>query len=190
MERIIIKTKLDGFIRIDAPGGKFNNCSFGFKIPEKNLDWFEEQYQGAIDWAHDKYDGKRLEEALQPWEEDGSVSYSYGGDTSRPFFSFVDDEGEPLTESEAKAVGKGTEVVLSIGVKGYIFGKKGGLSLRVLGGRILNLVTFGSEPVNEEEVLDDLLNFKDEEEEKPKRTARKAKAKPVQEEEGEDELPF
>jgi hypothetical protein len=204
--KILIRTKLDGFIRLDAPGGKFNNCSFEFKIPEKNLPWFEEQYENAIEWARNNFDGKRMEEAIEPWEEDGLVKYSYGGDTSRPFFSFVDAEGECLTAAEAKGVGKGSEVILSIRVKPYIFGKKGGLSLRVLGGRILNLVPFGDEPIDEEEVHDDLMAFVDgEEEEAPKpatktgtrRTAaakapakaRGRRAAAATEEDG-DDLPF
>ena len=189
--RIVIRTKLEGYIRVDAPGGKFNNCTFDFKIPEKNLPWFEDRYEDALTWARENFDGKRMEEAIEPWEEDGLVKYSYGGDTNKPFFAFVDDDREPITDEEAKCVGRGTEVALLVQAKPYIFGKKGGLSVRVLGGRILDLVPFGEEQIDQEEVLDDLFSFTDEDEEEAPKAKAKAstrKAKPAPEEE--DELPF
>ena len=35
--RFIITTSLEGYINALVPGGKFNNCTIGFKVPEEYL---------------------------------------------------------------------------------------------------------------------------------------------------------
>ena len=183
MDTIAIKTTLSGYIRIDKPGGKFDNCCFSFTIPPKALAQLDEAYDEAIEWAAGKIGG-RMEKALPKWEEDGSVKYSYGSEeSSGEFFAFVDGDGEPYDEATTSRVREGTTAILLLGYKPYVFGKKGGLSLKVLGGRLLDIVEGeggGAGAPSEDEVTNALLAFEeDEPEEKPKRSRMSAAKAPA-----------
>lgn len=173
----LIKTKLEGYIRVGEPGGKYENCCFSFRLDEDTLENLTARYNAALDWAKGKING-RFEAALPKWEEDGMIKYSYGGpESSAPLFAFVDNDGKPLSKEVASKLREGTEVVLALAVKPYVFGKKGGLSLKVLGGRVLKPVFYGEEdPIDQEDILGALMAFD-------------GGTKPAVEEE-EDDLPF
>lgn len=159
-DTVLIKTKLEGYIRIDEPGGKYENCCFSFRLNDQQLALLTEHYNRAIDWAKAKVNG-RMEVALPKWEEDGLIKYSYAGPESNcPMFAFIDNDGEPLDKQAASRIREGTEVVLALAVKPYVFGKKGGLSLKVLGGRVLQPVFYGEEqPIDNGAVRDVLMGF-------------------------------
>jgi hypothetical protein len=149
----IIQTKLEGYVNAFKPSGKFNNCGFSFTIPDKDLDFFEDEYQKALKWGANKLAGKRHEKALQKWDESGLVKYSYGGpESSAPLFVWVDSKGEPVEDLDLR---EGTVVRLAIALKPYVYGNKVGLSLKVVGGQIIKAVTgSGSDAgsLDEEEV--------------------------------------
>ena len=139
-ETKIISTKLSGYINAFKPGGKFENCCFSFTIPEQDLDYFEEQYQKALTWGANKLNNKRHEKALQKWDEQGLVKYSYGGpEQSAPLFPWVDAKGVPVDQS--LDIREGTVVRLAIQTKPYVFGNKVGLALKVVGAQIIKAVT-------------------------------------------------
>jgi hypothetical protein len=157
----IITTKLKGFISL-KPSGKFNNCRIGFTLSDEEFETFEAEYEKALVWGATKLAGKgRIGYDPQPWGEDGCIKYSYGNpdpgpeDTKKPGFLWVhgpDNLPFDLTET----VRAGTKVQLAICLKPYVFGAKCGLSLRVVAGKILSVVSQGQapEPVSAEEAAD------------------------------------
>jgi len=157
----IITTKLEGFISL-KPSGKFNNCRIGFNLSDEEFETFEAEYERALEWGATKLAGKgRIGHDPQPWGEDGCIKYSYGNpdpgpdDTKKPDFLWVhgpDNLPFDLTET----VREGTKVQLAIRLKPYVFGTKCGLSLRVVAGKILSVVSQGQapEPVSAEEAAD------------------------------------
>jgi hypothetical protein len=71
--RFIITTTLEGYINALVPSGKFNNCTFGFKVPDEFLPKFEDAYQKALEWGKNKMAGKRFSAELPKWDEEGSL---------------------------------------------------------------------------------------------------------------------
>ena len=141
--RYTFPTTLEGFIKIDEDGGKFNNRSFSFTIPKKNLEQIEADRAELIQWIKTK-DGKRLAEGLPVWNEEGLVKYSYGeGDGSRkakPEPVIVDSDGVPCSKEVLRSVRGGTKVNIIIQQKPYAMGTFN-TSLRVVGLQIVELAT-------------------------------------------------
>jgi hypothetical protein len=139
-DRHIITTKLEGYINALKPAGKFKNCTIGFTIPESELPKFEEAYQRSLDWGASKMAGKRHTQELQKWDEAGFVKVSYGGpDTSHGMFPWVDTDGVPVPlDTDVRA---GTVVKLIIDTKPYVYGNKVGMSLKVRGAQIIQLMS-------------------------------------------------
>ena len=157
----IITTKLEGFISL-KPSGKFNNCRIGFNLSDEEFETFEAEYERALVWGATKLAGKgRIGHDPQPWGEDGCIKYSYGNpdpgpeDSKKPDFLWVyGPDNLPFDLSET--VREGTKVQLAIRLKPYVFGTKCGLSLRVVAGKILSVVSQGQapEPVSAAEAAD------------------------------------
>jgi hypothetical protein len=160
----IITTRLEGFISL-KPSGKFNNCRIGFTLSQEEFEAFEAEYAKALVWGAQKIKEKdpkaRITHEAQPWGEDGCIKYSYGNpdpgpeDSKKPDFLWVaGPDNLPFDLSEA--VREGTKVQLAIRLKPYVFGNKVGLSLRVVAGKILSVVSQGQapEPVTAEEAAD------------------------------------
>jgi hypothetical protein len=154
----IITTKLEGFISL-KPSGKFNNCRIGFTLSDAEFETFEDEYVNALQWGADKLAGKgRIGQDPQPWGEDGCIKYSYGNpdpgpyDSKKPDFLWVEGPAN-LPFDLSTPVREGTTVQLAIRLKPYVFGSKCGLSLRVVAGKIVKLVSQGEapEPVSKEE---------------------------------------
>ena len=136
-------TTLQGFIRVDEDGGKFNNRGFEFTIPADSLSKIEEDRIELINWIKSK-DSKRLADGLAPWSDDGTLKYSYGqGDGSRkpkPEPVFVDSTGVPVERSVLKDVRKGTKVNIILQQKPFAMGVFN-TSVRVIGVQIVELAT-------------------------------------------------
>ncbi len=145
--RYQIQTKLDGFIRMDEDGGKFNNRGFSFLIPSKLLPELDKAHDELCEHQKSKLKGKRVEVGNPKWEEDGLVSYSYGeGDGTRKVIFppvVIDTEGELVSKPTLKSIRGGTEANVMFEITGYNYGNKVGTKFRVLGVQITKLVTFG-----------------------------------------------
>jgi hypothetical protein len=139
--RFLITTTLDSAFFVLKPGGKYNSCSIGFKIPPEDLARFDKVYERCLAWGANKFQGKRHEKALPKWEEDGSVMYFYGGDDNPPMFPWVDADGQPIDLDTQ--IWRGTVVRLIIDLKPYVFGNKTGCSFKVRGAQIIKLVSSG-----------------------------------------------
>ena len=141
--RYTFSTTLEGFIKIDEDGGKFNNRSFSFTIPKNWLEKIEDDRKDLIEWIKTK-DNKRLAEGLPVWNEEGLVKYSYGeGDGSRkakPEPVIVDSDGVPCSKEVLRSVRGGTKVNIIIQQKPYAMGTFN-TSLRVVGLQIVELAT-------------------------------------------------
>ena len=141
--RYTFPTKLEGFIRVDEDGGKFNNRGFEFTIPADHLSKIESDRTDLIEWIKSK-ETKRLAEGLPVWDDAGVIKYSYGkGDGSRkakPEPVFVDADGKPCTKETLKAVRKGTKVNVILQQKPYAMGTFN-TSIRVIGVQIVELAT-------------------------------------------------
>jgi hypothetical protein len=137
--RFLITTELEGYVNALKPGGKFNKCTFSFRIPEKDLAEMNESFESGLKWAESKANGKRVSRELPKWDEQGYVTYNYGGEQGPPLFAWVDSEGKPLDLDTD--VRRGTKVRLIVDLKPYLFGNKVGVSLKVKGARVLQLVT-------------------------------------------------
>lgn len=139
--RYIFTTTLEGFINALKPGGKFNNCTISFKIPQELLDEFDAQHEKCLAWGANKLNGKRHEKALPKWEEDGTVKVSYGGEASHPMFPWIDAKGQPI--DLGTQIWKGTVVKLIVDLRPYVYGNKVGSSLKVRGAQVIKLVSSG-----------------------------------------------
>ena len=160
----IITTRLEGFISL-KPSGKYNNCRIGFTLSQGEFETFEEEYANALHWGaqkiKEKTPGARITHEAQPWGEDGCIKYSYGNpdpgpeDSKKPDFLWVSGP-DNLRFDLSENVREGTKVQLAIRLKPYVFGNKVGLSLRVVAGKILSLVSQGQapEPVSAKEAAD------------------------------------
>jgi hypothetical protein len=141
MSRFTFETTLEGFINVGEPSGKFNNCTFSFRIPPNLLEPIETDRHEALEWAKTKLaNPKRCEVALPKWDEDGLVKYSYAGPESRnPVPIFVDAEGTVLSPEIRASIRKGTKARVIVNQVGYPFGQKVGTKFHVLGVQILEL---------------------------------------------------
>ena len=140
----VFNCTLEGFIKIDEDGGKYNNRTFGYTIPEDVLKQVESDREELLKWAKSKVSG-RSQEAMTPWDENGTCKYTYGaGDGSRkakPSPVFVDTEGSPVGIEVLRDARKGTKVQLIVRQKPYAMGSNIGTSLQVIGVMIVELVT-------------------------------------------------
>lgn len=136
--RFLITTELEGYINALKPGGKFNKCTIGFRIPPEELEKMSESFESGLKWAEAKA-GKRVSRELPKWDDEGYVAYNYGGETGPPMFPWVDSEGKELDINTD--IRKGTKVRLIIDLKPYVYANKVGVSLKVKGARVLQLVT-------------------------------------------------
>lgn len=137
--RFLITTELEGYVNALKPGGKFNKCTFSFRIPEKELQEMNESFESGLKWAETKAAGKRVSRELPKWDEQGYLTYNYGGEQGPPMFPWVDSEGKEMDLDTD--IRKGTKVRLIVDLKPYLFGNKVGVSLKVKGARVLQLVT-------------------------------------------------
>jgi hypothetical protein len=161
---IIINAKLEGFISL-KPSGKFNNCRIGFTLSQDDFEKFEAEYANALEWGATKIKEKdpkaRITHEAQPWGEDGCIKYSYGNpdpgpeDSKKENFLWVTGP-DNLPFDLSTPVREGSKVQLAIRLKPYVFGNKVGLSLRVVAGKILTVVSEAQapEPVTAEEAAD------------------------------------
>lgn len=157
----VITTKLEGFISL-VPSGKFNNCRIGFTLSDEDFDKFEAEYEKAKVWGANQLKGKRIGYEPQPWSEDGVIKYSYGNpdpgpdDSKKPSFLWVVGP-DNLPFDLSTPVREGTKVQLACRLKPYVFGSKVGLSVRIVAGKILEVVSQGGnvdEPLGVDEVAD------------------------------------
>jgi hypothetical protein len=139
--RYIFTTTLEGYINALKPSGKFNNCSISFKIPSELLPEFEEQHEKCLAWGANKLNNKRHEKALPKWDEEGTIKFSYGGDSNQPMFPWIDTDGTPIDLDTP--IWKGTVVKLIVDLKPYVYSNKAGSSFKVRGAQILKLVSSG-----------------------------------------------
>lgn len=139
--QIIITTTLDGYINALKPSGKFNNCTIGFKLTADQLEEFDKKHGKCLEWAANKFNGKRHEKALPKWDEEGYIKYSYAGEDSPPAFPWVDAKGNLIPHNTQ--IRSGTVVRLIVLVSPYIYGNKGGSKFRILGAQVIKLVTQG-----------------------------------------------
>ena len=141
--RYTFPTQLEGFIKVDEDGGKFNNRTFSFTIPAAQLEKISADRAELIDWIKSK-DSKRLAEGLPVWDDSGLIRYTYGaGDGSRkakPEPVFVDADGKPCSKETLQAVRKGTKVNVILQQKPYAMGTFN-TSVRVIGVQIVELAT-------------------------------------------------
>lgn len=141
MARFKFDTTLDGFINVGQPSGKFNNCTFSFRIPSDVLEEMEADREEGLAWAKTKLSNpKRCEVAIQKWDEEGFVKYSYGGEgDSKPRPLFIDAEGTVLADEVRASIRKGTKASVIVNQVGYPYGNKVGTKFHVLGVQVLEL---------------------------------------------------
>ena len=140
----VFNCTLEGFVKIDEDGGKYNNRTFAYTIPSDVLKEVESDREELLKWAKSKVSG-RSQEAMTPWDENGSCKYTYGaGDGSRkakPAPVIVDTEGQPLDVAVLRDVRKGTKVQLIVRQKPYAMGTNIGTSMQVIGMMVIEMVT-------------------------------------------------
>ena len=137
--RYVFETVMDGFINVAEPSGKYNNCTFAFKMPENVIEQAEQDREELLRWAKSKIQG-RANVNMAKWDEEGLVKYSFDGDTNRPRPVFVDASGEVVGMDTLKAIRKGTKVRLI--VQQFPYTKPSvGTSIKVLGVQIIELAT-------------------------------------------------
>ena len=137
--RFVINTALEGYINALKPAGQYNNCTIGFKIPKADLPAFDKSFESGLKWAEAQAAGARVSRELPKWDEEGMVKVSYGGEAKAPMFPWVDTEGKELDLDTD--IRKGTKVRLIVDLKPYKFGNKVGVSLKVKGAQVLELVS-------------------------------------------------
>lgn len=139
--RYIFNTTLSGFIKIDEPGGQWNNCTFAFRIPPDTLTQVESDREELLAWAKTKVQNpSRVTINAPKWDDDGQVKYSYLGETGRPAVVFVDTEGSILDKDVLKAARKGTKVRIIVQQSPYTKPNLG-TKLTVLGVQVIELNT-------------------------------------------------
>ena len=134
------ETVLEGFINVYEDSGQYNNRTFAYKLPSSVLEQCEKEREELLSWARTKAKG-RVQEAYEPWNEEGLAKFTYGGETKKPEPIFVDTEGAPIERAVLRAVRRGTKVRLIVHHKPYVIPQKIGTSLRVLGVQIVELAT-------------------------------------------------
>ncbi len=139
--RYVIDTVLEEFVNVYKPSGKYNNCCFGFRIPEKILPQAEKDREELLKWGRSKLDNPSRTGLNPPkWDDTGLVKYSYLGETRRPAPVFVDTNGDPLDESVLKSIRSGTKVKLIVQQTPYTKPSLG-TTLKVLGVQVIQLST-------------------------------------------------
>lgn len=113
-KRLHHATHLCGFISVAHDGGKFNNRTFTYQLPEEVLEKIVTDRIMLLRWSATKSDVERQQKAMSPWDKDGIVKYTYGEcDGSRktkaePQWVDMDDKGLGLAALEA--ITKGTKL--------------------------------------------------------------------------------
>jgi hypothetical protein len=140
--RYTFDTELEGFIRLGEDGGKFNNQSFSFTLPDDIFEQAEKDREELLAWARTKCENpKRVTTNVPKWDEQGLVKISFGGETGRTCI-FIDTEGQPIPVPVLKQVSKGTKVRIIAQHSPYSKPALG-TTLKVLGVMIIELKTFG-----------------------------------------------
>lgn len=137
--RYTFETELEGFINVGAPAGKYNNCTFSFRLPAEVLERAETDREELLTWAKTKVSG-RVNTNLPKWDDEGLVKISYGGETGREAPVFIDAEGSVLDDAVRASIRKGTKVRLIVDQKPYTKPSLG-TTLKVLGVQVLELVS-------------------------------------------------
>ena len=142
--RYQISTELTGFVSVGEDSGRYNNRTFAYTIPAKQLEQMESDREELLEWAKSKASG-RVQVAMTPWDDAGVCKYTYGaGDGTRkakPEPVFVDSNGDPLDKSILLGVRGGSKVNLIVQQKPYAMGPNVGTSMRVVGVQIVELVS-------------------------------------------------
>ena len=139
--RYIFNTTLTGYIKIDEPGGQWNNCTFAFQVPPDVLAQMQQDREELLTWARTKVPNpSRLNVNNPKWDETGLVKYSYLGETNRPAVVFVDTEGSVLEKDVLGAIRKGTKVRIITQQSPYTKPSLG-TKLVVLGVEVIQLST-------------------------------------------------
>jgi len=139
--RYIFNTTLTGFIKVDEPGGQWNNCTFSFQIPSDTLAQVEQDRKELLEWAKSKIPNPSRVNINNPkWDEEGLVKYSYLGETNRPAVVFVDTEGTVLEKDVLRAIRKGSKVRVIMQQSPYTKPSLG-TKLVVLGVQVIELNT-------------------------------------------------
>ena len=156
--RYTFNTTLDGYINVAEPAGKYNNMCFSFQIPPDVLEEVETDYESLMDWAKSKVPNpNRVTINARKWDEDGTVKYSFGGDTNRPDIVFIDTEGQILDKATRASIRKGTKVRLICDQKPYTKPSLG-TTIKVLGVQVVELVA-GSVADSGEMTTDDVISM-------------------------------
>ena len=139
--RYVINTTLEGFVNVYKPSGKFNNCSFSFRMSDKEIEQAEKDREELLTWAKSKVDNpKRMNINRSKWDEEGLVSYSYLGDTKRVEPVFIDSEGDLIDKEVLKTLRAGTKVKLIVQQTPYTKPALG-TTLKVHGIQVIKLAT-------------------------------------------------
>lgn len=139
--RYIFNTTLTGYIRVDEPGGQYNNCTFSFKIPQETFEQVSKDREELLEWAKTKVPNPSRMNLNRPsWDEEGTVKYSYLGETGRAAVVFVDTEGTPLEKDVLASIRKGTKVRIIVQQSPYTKPALG-TKLVVLGVQVIELNT-------------------------------------------------
>jgi hypothetical protein len=139
--RYIFNTTLTGYIKIDEPGGQWNNCTFSFKLPADILTQVEQDREELLEWAKSKVPNpSRVNINKEKWDEEGLVKYSYLGETNRPAVVFVDTEGVILQKEVLASIRKDTKVRVIMQQSPYTKPSLG-TKVTVLGVQVIELNT-------------------------------------------------
>lgn len=151
----IFPTKLEGFIRLDENGGKYNNRCFSFQIDSETLKKMEADRVQLLKWLDTKPNTKGAITRPPKWEGKDVVSYNYDGEKQKAPI-FVDTDGTPLTKDVLKSLSKGTEVQLIVQQKPYCVSGVKGTSFQVIAARVHKLVTYSGASDKGELSIDDI----------------------------------
>ncbi len=151
----IFPTKLEGYIRVDENGGKYDNRCFSFPLPPDIRKKMDEDREQLLAWLDTKPNAKSAVTRPAKWEGKDVVSYNYDGKKSKAPI-FVDTEGTPLSKDVLKSLGKGSEVQLIVQQKPYCVSGVKGTSFHVIAARVHKLVTFSGASDKGELSIDDI----------------------------------
>ena len=157
--RYVFSTTLEGFINLGEPAGKFNNCSFSFRLTPEVLEQAVQDREELLDWARTKVDNpKRVALNPEKWDDEGLVKYSFDGDTGRPRPVFVDASGDVVPVSVLKSAARGTKVKIACQQVPYTKPAMG-TTLKVLGVQVVELVTSNGASDSGNLSVDDVKNL-------------------------------
>ena len=139
--RYVINTTLEGFVNVYKPSGKFNNCSFSFRLSGDEIDQAEKDREELLSWAKTKVENpKRVQVNRPKWDDEGLVSYSYLGETKREEPIFIDSNGDTLDREVLKTLRAGTKAKLIVQQTPYTKPALG-TTLKVYGVQVIKLAT-------------------------------------------------